>query len=191
MKAYKYPNKYTSLLKAKTKTFTKTYRPYLYGAYGSNLNMSQMQLRCPLAKKIGVVRLPDYELVFRGVADIAHKADAEIMLGIWQITDQCESSLDVYEGFPRLYGKKVFDINAGHFEALYDRDIDIEKNQKLLVYQMIDQTEIYRPNQHYLQSIAKGFVDFGIRKDAIEIAVQNSYTHETLIDPQDQFSWRK
>jgi len=178
---FKYPNKYSKYnLPMKRRTFTKQYRPYLYGAYGSNLNFSQMQLRCPLAKQIGVVRLEDYELVFRGVADVEHSIGSEVMLGVWQITDQCEAALDRYEGFPNLYGKKMLDINDSNFEALYDRDYnDVIEDHKVMIYQMTDQTQVYRPAQRYLLSIAKGCADFGIPKDWLEAALRKSYTEET------------
>ena len=38
----------------------------LYFAYGSNMNLDQMDFRCPAAKAIGVVRLEDYRLAFCG-----------------------------------------------------------------------------------------------------------------------------
>ena len=170
----KYPMKYPMLKKP---VYTKTYRRYLYGAYGSNLNETQMQLRCPLAKKVGVVSLPDHELVFRGVADMGAKQGSKIMLGIWQITDQCEAALDRYEGFPHLYDKKFFDVNQDNFNAIYDRDIDVIDTQ-LMIYQMCDQSVTYRPDQRYLQSIVNGYADFAIPKDTIEVALKDSYLNE-------------
>ena len=37
-----------------------------YLAYGSNLNIRQMQMRCPGAKPVGTMVLEDYELLFKG-----------------------------------------------------------------------------------------------------------------------------
>jgi hypothetical protein len=42
----------------------------LYLAYGSNLNIKQMKIRCPYAKPSGTFYMPNYRLVFRRVADI-------------------------------------------------------------------------------------------------------------------------
>ncbi len=36
-----------------------------YLAYGPNLNLAQMEYRCPTAKKAGTYLLKDYELEFR------------------------------------------------------------------------------------------------------------------------------
>ena len=43
-----------------------------YLAYGSNLNIRQMALRCPTAKAVGTAVIKDYELLFKG-----SKADKE------------------------------------------------------------------------------------------------------------------
>ena len=37
-----------------------------YLAYGSNLNIRQMQMRCPGAKPVGTMVLKGYELLFKG-----------------------------------------------------------------------------------------------------------------------------
>ena len=37
-----------------------------YIAYGSNLNVGQMRMRCPSARIIGTSVLKDYELLFKG-----------------------------------------------------------------------------------------------------------------------------
>ena len=84
------------------------YLPYLYGAYGSNLNVAQMELRCPNAKRVGTMRLDDWRLVFRRVADIEPCEGESVELGLWQITEECLEALDRYEGFPSLcsFGSK-------------------------------------------------------------------------------------
>ena len=55
----------------------------LYLAYGSNLNVSQMSSRCPDAIPMGGFYLPDYKLVFRGVADIEYEKGNAIPVGMW------------------------------------------------------------------------------------------------------------
>ena len=37
-----------------------------YLAYGSNLNVSQMERRCPAARVAGVAEIKGYELLFKG-----------------------------------------------------------------------------------------------------------------------------
>ena len=84
----------------------------LYFAYGSNINLEQMEYRCPAAKAVGPVILENYELLFRGnakgsgVATIASKEGSQVHGLLWRITPACEQSLDFYEGYPRLYEKE-------------------------------------------------------------------------------------
>ena len=64
----------------------------LYFSYGSNLNVSQMASRCPNAIQLGSTYLPNWRLVFRGVADIepSRNVDDLLPVGVWEITDECE-----------------------------------------------------------------------------------------------------
>ncbi len=84
----------------------------LYFAYGSNIDLDQMAFRCPNAQAVGPVTLEGYELLFRGrrdgsgVATIAPREGSKVPGLLWKITPVCEQSLDVYEGFPRLYSKQ-------------------------------------------------------------------------------------
>lgn len=77
----------------------------LYFAYGSNINLNQMDHRCPDATVVGPVALENYELLFRrgGFATIAPKEGGKVHGLLWSITLECERSLDMYEGYPRFY----------------------------------------------------------------------------------------
>ena len=52
----------------------------LYFAYGSNINLEQMEHRCPDAQLVGPVTLQNYELQFRGsgFATVAPKKDCVV-----------------------------------------------------------------------------------------------------------------
>ena len=76
-----------------------------YLAYGSNLNKEQMQKRCPGAVPVGAMVLKGYELRFRGPLTIVKKKGGRVPLGIWQVSEEDEKSLDRYEGFPMVYGE--------------------------------------------------------------------------------------
>lgn len=78
----------------------------LYMAYGSNLNLRQMALRCPTAKVVGTKMLDGYQMIFQQVATIVPKEGATVPVAIWQIDAECERALDRYEGFPTLYRKE-------------------------------------------------------------------------------------
>ena len=75
----------------------------LYFAYGSNINLGQMEYRCPDASVVGPVTLENYELLFRrgGFATIAPKEGETVHGLLWSLTPECERSLNRYEGYVR------------------------------------------------------------------------------------------
>lgn len=88
-----------------------------YIAYGSNLNLEQMARRCPTAKVIGAGEIRDHELLFRGypksaVATVEPKKGAGVPVLIWEIGPEDERNLDIYEGYPRLYGKVNLEVQT-------------------------------------------------------------------------------
>ena len=75
----------------------------LYFAYGSNMNLDQMEFRCPAAAVKENVRLDGYRLAFCGrhpgcgVATILPEQGSHVDGVLWKITPECEHSLDRYE----------------------------------------------------------------------------------------------
>ena len=56
--------------------------------------------------KYGIIRLlDDYQLVFQRVATIVPRPRAKVPVTIWEIDEECEEALDIYEGYPQLYRK--------------------------------------------------------------------------------------
>lgn len=127
-------------------------------AYGSNLCLSQMRVRCPAAKVIGSFTLPNARLVFRGVADCIPEPGAECPGGLWEITDACEEELDRYEGISSgLYYKDYFTVTTP------------EGVRKVLVYRM-NSTGIFPPSASYFATIERGYKDFGLPLKALREA---------------------
>lgn len=82
-----------------------------YIAYGSNLNVRQMRMRCPSARIIGTSVLKDYELLFKGsktgsYLTVEKKSGVSVPVAVWEVTAEDEKALDRYEGFPNFYYKK-------------------------------------------------------------------------------------
>lgn len=130
-----------------------------YIAYGSNLNKDQMALRCPDAKFLGKGMLQDYRLVFKSVADVEYCFDEMVDIGIWEITDKCLKALDVYEGYPSLYGRKEYDV--------IDQNGDVVKG---IMYTM-NRCEYAMPSEYYLNTIMEGYLDCNIKLDCLINAV--------------------
>lgn len=120
-----------------------------YLAYGSNLNLNQMQYRCPNAIPVGTYYLKGYSLEFRYYLTIVKNENGVVPLGIFELDDEEEKYLDRYEGYPILYRKEIFKVK------LNDKDIDA------LIYIMNDdQYPKTKPPKHYLDTCLEGYKDF-------------------------------
>ena len=74
-----------------------------YVAYGSNLSVEQMAIRCPDATIIGTGKIRDYKLVFRFHADIEKSKGSYVPVLVWKISEVDEKRLDIYEGVSSGY----------------------------------------------------------------------------------------
>lgn len=85
----------------------------LYFAYGSNLNLGQMAVRCPQARVVGKAVLEGYELAFRrGVLTILPKEGGRVNGLLWRVNAWDELTLDRYEGYPHLYRKETLTVQT-------------------------------------------------------------------------------
>jgi len=121
----------------------------LYFAYGANMNLRSMAHRCPGAKALGKLVLPDWELVFRGCADIVPNKGKKVRGVLWRITPDCEKSLDRFEGFPNLYIKRFFEIRLKDLAELG------------MFYVMREKRTPSPPSDHYFKTIHTGYRTFG------------------------------
>lgn len=135
----------------------------IYAAYGSNMNILQMENRCPAAEKICTGTLKDYRLDFRGggVATIIPKSGAEVPIVLWEITRGCEKVLDVYEGFPRLYVKKNIKVETEY------------GNMAAMAYVMEDSFSrlISKPSMGYYNIIKEGYEQNHIDIEPLKVAL--------------------
>ena len=137
----------------------------LYIAYGSNLNLKQMAVRCPTAKPIGIAMLRGYQLTFRKVATLEPDPKAETPVGIWEITHNDEISLDHYEGFPRLYRKEMVEVE---FEG---------QKIKAMLY-LMNYGLARLPEDEYMDRIKKGYKDMGL--DTIYLTKALEHTKQRM-----------
>lgn len=134
----------------------------LYVAYGSNLNLDQMALRCPTAKVVGKGVLKGYQLTFRGVATIEKSETAETPVGVWEIGMWDERNLDIYEGYPRMYRKETVKV------TMYDGTV-----KEAMVYSMNDGAPRL-PNGHYYRVIEEGYRDVGLDLKYLADAIEDT-----------------
>lgn len=126
----------------------------LYAAYGSNLNLDQMFKRCPKATPNDIGVLKDYRLTFRGsgrgVANIEKHAGVRVQVLLWNITEDCEKALDIYEGYPRLYNKCEVEVHKYNGEIVKAMCYIMDEKYKGMPAQ---------PSKYYLDVIWQGYLD--------------------------------
>ena len=143
----------------------------LYIAYGSNLNLPQMEKRCPTAKVLGTSDIKDYALVFRGgrygaVATIEPCEGSSVPVLLWEITPEDEKALDVYEGYPSFYGKETMNL------PLDGRTVPA------MVYVMTPGHRLGYPSDIYYNTIHDGYKTAGFDTDVLEQALD--YTEQLM-----------
>jgi hypothetical protein len=79
-----------------------------YFAYGSNIILADMALRCPAARFDGVAVLSGYRYLINAdcYATVVPAANRTVYGTLWMLTNACECALDKYEGIAEgLYTK--------------------------------------------------------------------------------------
>ena len=151
----------------------------LYFAYGSNINLQQMAVRCPDAQVEEPAMLEGYELLFRGngssfgVATISPKEGSQVQGLLWKITPYCELSLDIYEGYPRLYEKQAITLRT-----------NFGKQIQAMVYVMTHEKERLptMPTRSYYTGIQEGFRQNGLPEQTLKDALSNLIREQRIME---------
>ena len=131
-----------------------------YIAYGSNLNIRQMRMRCPSARIIGTSEIPDYELLFKGsktgsYLTIEPKKGSRVPVAAWEVSAEDEQALDRYEGFPTFYYKKEMLLPIKGIRSGKTRQ------RNTFVYIMHEDRVLGVPSNFYMQTCLSGYKSFG------------------------------
>ncbi len=130
-----------------------------YIAYGSNLNVRQMQMRCPGAKILGTANLKGWVLLFKGSKSGSYltieKCDGgSVPVALWEVTEQDERALDRYEGFPTFYYKKNVKV---HYRGIRT---GLRRTVNAFVYIMHEDRPIGIPSVTYMRTCLAGYDTF-------------------------------
>lgn len=144
-----------------------------YIAYGSNLSLEQMAVRCPHAVPVGTALIEGYELLFKGsktgsYLTIEKNPEGSVPAAIWIISDDDEIRLDRYEGYPSFYYKKILGVEMTPLSG--GRQISV----KALVYIMHEERDLGIPSQRYINICAEGYRRFGFDLKYLEEALGKS-----------------
>ena len=149
----------------------------LYGAYGSNLNTEQMRKRCPNSIPLCSIYLEDWSLVFKGVADLEKNRGSIALLGIYEITKECEKSLDLYEEYPIVYNK-----------------VNIKKKvegriRNIMLYTMNEKYQYAKPTVKYFKVIENGYKDWNSSLKSLYSSCLHSIENNTSYGYKSE-NWR-
>ena len=136
----------------------------LYIAYGSNLNLPQMERRCPTAKVVGTSEIKNYELLFRGVATVEPKEGASGPILLWKIETLDEAA---------LYRKEMMDVELEG------------KSVSAMVYVMNDVRFLGMPLESYYKVIEEGYQTAGFDTAVLEHALER--TEERMKQEESQY----
>ena len=150
----------------------------LYAAYGSNLNKKQMLRRCPASKPFSKLVLNDWELCFKGVADIVVKEGSNVHIGLYLISPDCEKALDYYEDFPFLYNKQFITKNVKG------------TTKEIMLYVMNKKYKIGAPNISYFNAILQGYMDWSFNYPSLLNALKHSVYNNSK-DHYESKNWNK
>ena len=156
-----------------------------YIAYGSNLNIRQMRMRCPSARIIGTSVIPDYELLFKGsmtgaYLTIEKKAGGKVPVAAWEVTAEDELSLDRYEGYPRFYYKAEMALPIKGIRSGKVR------NRNCFVYIMHEDRKIGIPASSYVAAVLDGYIAFHFDEHYLSEAVKNA---EEAVDHEGRYHY--
>ena len=121
-----------------------------------------MAERCPKASYMGSAILKGWRLIFKSVATIKKEIGCDVPVGVFEISDQCEKALDVYEDYPQLYGKHKLDVNLKG------------KVVTAMTYIMVANYGIAPPSRKYFDVISEGYKNCGLDLDFLFEAKDHS-----------------
>jgi hypothetical protein len=141
-------------------------------AYGSNLNVGQMAMRCPTAKIYGKGILKGYRLLFKGREENAYctiekKRGGKVPVLVWELQPEDEKALDFYEGYPKFYDKEDVKVK------LEDGTI-VEAMVYIMTDKVMDRIYLNLPSRSYLETVKAGYHAAGFDEVFIEDALATS-----------------
>jgi hypothetical protein len=146
-----------------------------YFAYGMNTNLNEMAFRCPKAISLGGAVLPDHEFRFATHADVVPNPGYNTQGVLWEITEDCEKSLDALEGFPNYYLKKTVRVlSAG-------QEVDA------MVYYMAGDIPDEAPSEGYLMMLYEGYAQHDISAKQIVESLDYINAYQTALAMKGQF----
>lgn len=147
----------------------------IYVAYGSNMNVKQMGIRCPTATRITTGWIEGYELLFKGATNNAYatiepNAEANVDVVLWEIEETDERHLDRYEGYPQFYTKENVTVQMSN-------GCSVEG----MVYVMDHAQKLGMPSMEYFKTVLEGYLENDIDPVNFVNALANSFSKQSEV----------
>jgi gamma-glutamylcyclotransferase (GGCT)/AIG2-like uncharacterized protein YtfP len=139
-----------------------TQTKHLYFGYGMNTDPQQMIMRTgqPLALGRGMVR--DHAFRFALHADVFPQEGTNTYGVLWEIDDEALKSLDMREGYPYYYDRKMVTVEANG------------TTYQAWMYYMTPGHPERQPSQGYYDMLVRGYTTFNVPMEQIEAALERS-----------------
>ena len=86
-----------------------------------------------------------------------------IQVALWTVTDECIAALDIFEGYPSVYTRRLVTVwTPGS-----------QKPLRAWIYVMTDPKSVGLPYAEYFDEVAAGYRDFGIPVSQLRNAVED------------------
>ena len=137
----------------------------LYFAYGSNMDLAQMEARCDAPTLMGIAFLPHHRFVFAGtspnrenmgVGSMRPDPHHQLAGVIWSISDDDLNALDAREGYPSRYQRELMTV----------RDLQ-GQNHRAFVYFKDEKIPLNPPCQSYLLQVLKAYEYHGFDPEIV------------------------
>ena len=144
-----------------------------YIAYGSNLNIPQMRMRCPSARIIGTSEVQNYRLLFKGSKTGAYLTiepfeGGNVPVAAWEVSVDDELALDRYEGYPTFYYKAEMKLPIKGIRSGKVR------TRTVFVYIMHEDRPLGITSKYYLDVCCQGYRAFGFDEAKLSEAFKTS-----------------
>ena len=118
-----------------------------------------MKKRCKDSFFLKKINLKNFKLTFRSryrAADIEPKKNSIVPGGLFEISNNDERKLDIYEDYPTLYKKYYFTYYG----------------KKVMTYTMTKKTSFTFPTERYLNIVKCGYKDCDLDKSYLKKALK-------------------
>ncbi|MCD8098037.1 MAG: gamma-glutamylcyclotransferase [Lachnospiraceae bacterium] len=128
-----------------------------YLAYGSNLCRERMETRCPNAVAVGTTKIQGFRLLFKRscsgfYATIEQDANCFVPAAVYKISEYDEALLNRYEGYPKYYYKRYFQLPIRTLAGGRLRGL-----KQCMAYVLHEERSLGEPSMDYFRLLDSGY----------------------------------